>query len=384
MNEEKEIISFEDLYRGKKERSSHNKKPENKHGYIYALLVYGIIMYVLATVFVLIMLEIPSLSEKISESELLINQIASDPNSLALVSSDTWDLYREDYKEYVTTIGFYEDYLVIVNTSNPSVEETMFTTLPDGVTSVFDPIKLKLAIQENPIITTWNNSNAIHLYQAKSLSVPSVFAAEHTLIDGEKHVITDNASSLLNFIVYILLIPGIIYFMKSDLVYDYKEFREQKKEVIIPIIIGYAYVWIGNIVSTVLSSYFSGLFDLQISEAANQQAIISAVSSSLGILMVISAVFIGPVIEELIFRKALFGLIKNDRLALLASTLIFGLIHVVGERSFAEALINGSSYFIMGFVFGYIYIKANRNIMIPTLVHIINNAVSIFFIFMLI
>jgi membrane protease YdiL (CAAX protease family) len=165
--------------------------------------------------------------------------------------------------------------------------------------------------------------------------------------------------------------------MKKDLVYDLKELKAQKFEVILPIIIGYAYVWVGNIVSSVLSTYLSGLFGMQVSEAANQEAIISAVSSDLGILMIISAVFIGPVIEELVFRKALFGLIKKDSVALFVSTLNFGLIHVVTEQSIAAALINGSSYFVMGFVFGYIYIKANRNVMIPTIVHIINNAVSI-------
>jgi hypothetical protein len=171
--------------------------------------------------------------------------------------------------------------------------------------------------------------------------------------------------------------------MKSDLSYDFTEFKSKKTEVIIPIIVGYAYVWVGNIVASYLSTYLSNLLGIQMGEAANQQAIISATGSSLGILMVISAVFIGPVIEELVFRKALFGLIKKDSIALLVSTLVFGLIHVVSEPSITEALINGSSYFIMGFVFGYIYIKSDRNIMIPIVVHIINNAVSILFIFLL-
>ncbi len=65
------------------------------------------------------------------------------------------------------------------------------------------------------------------------------------------------------------------------------------------------------------------------------------------------------------------------------STVVFGLIHVVGEASLAEALVNGVAYFVMGFVFGFIYLKSDRNIVIPTIVHIINNGVSILLILIL-
>jgi membrane protease YdiL (CAAX protease family) len=377
MNEEKEIITFDELYHGKKVNTEKKTPPENKRGYVYTLLVYGIIMYVVATIIVLLMLEIPKLTGIISEAEVLISEVADDVDALAVVMPDIWNEYRDLYKNDVEVIGYYNDYVVLVNAENEAVEETLFTALPDGVTYVLDIYKVGHALVANGDISTWDNGNDIVRYRAQSLTVPLSFTAEAYVIEGGMRYITDTASSLLNFIIYILLIPGIIYFMKKDLVYDLKELKAQKFEVILPIIIGYAYVWVGNIVSTVLSTYLSGLFGMQISEAANQEAIISAVSSDLGILMIISAVFIGPVIEELVFRKALFGLIKKDSVALFVSTLIFGLIHVVTEQSIAAALINGSSYFVMGFVFGYIYIKANRNVMIPTIVHIINNAVSI-------
>ena len=384
MNEEKEIITFEDLYQRKNEPSKKERRePEHKRSYIYTLLVYATIMYVVATIIVLVMLQLPSMTEEISEAEVLINSIANDENSLALITPDTWYAYRDDYKDYVTSIGYYEDYLVMVNTANTNVEETLFTAIDGQGTLVFDPLKLEQTISFNPAITSWANGEDIELYRSTNLPVPPTFQGSSYVIQGPQRIITDTASALLNFLIYILLLPGIIYFMKSDLSYDFTEFKSKKTEVIIPIIVGYAYVWVGNIVASFLSTYLSNLLGIQMGEAANQQAIISATSSSLGILMVISAVLIGPVIEELVFRKALFGLIKKDSIALLVSTLVFGLIHVVSEPSITEALINGSSYFIMGFVFGYIYIKSDRNIMIPIVVHIINNAVSILFIFLL-
>jgi hypothetical protein len=95
------------------------------------------------------------------------------------------------------------------------------------------------------------------------------------------------------------------------------------------------------------------------------------------VLIFISAVIIGPVVEELIFRKAIFGLISNDKVALAVSTFIFGAIHLLGEASILEALVNGVAYFVMGFVFGYIYLKNNRNIMVPIIVHVLSNLISV-------
>jgi membrane protease YdiL (CAAX protease family) len=94
--------------------------------------------------------------------------------------------------------------------------------------------------------------------------------------------------------------------------------------------------------------------------------------------MVLSAVILGPIVEELIFRKAIFGLFKSDYAGLAVSTLAFGAIHLLSESSIASALVNGITYFIMGLIFGYIYIKNNRNLYAPLAVHIISNAVSVF------
>jgi len=221
------------------------------------------------------------------------------------------------------------------------------------------------------------------LYRGDLLPEASIFRVDDPSIQGPQTMLTADASSLLNFLIYLIMIPGIIYFMKHDILFDYKEAKAKGKDLIIPVILGYAYVWAGNLISNALSTFIASSYNLNVSESVNQRAIISAVTSSTGILMIISAVFIGPIIEELVFRKALFGLIKNNTVALLVSTVVFGLIHVVGEASLAEALVNGVAYFVMGFVFGFIYLKSDRNIIVPTIVHILNNGVSILFILIL-
>ncbi|HPG43828.1 MAG TPA: hypothetical protein PLJ98_08500, partial [Acholeplasmataceae bacterium] len=95
MNEEKEIITFEDLYQRKNEPSKKERRePEHKRSYIYTLLVYATIMYVVATIIVLVMLQLPAMTEEVSETEVLINNLANDENSLALITPDTWNDYR--------------------------------------------------------------------------------------------------------------------------------------------------------------------------------------------------------------------------------------------------------------------------------------------------
>jgi hypothetical protein len=121
----------------------------------------------------------------------------------------------------------------------------------------------------------------------------------------------------------------------------------------------------------------SNAFSVPVSESINQITIVRMLNSDGVIFIVLSAVFIGPVVEELIFRKSIFGLIKNQNLALVLSALIFGAIHLTAEASIVTALINGISYFTMGAIFGYIYLKNNKNIMAPIVVHILVNLISV-------
>lgn len=382
MDQEKEIITFEELFKGEKKETKKRPPESNKRGYTYSLLFYALVMYVVASILVLLMMNMPSFTKTWTEEELVIDAVASTPGGIAFIDSGEWLIYQDDYADYVNPVGNYETFVILINTLNESyVDLLMDPFFPDQ--EVIDVIKVQFILTYGTDVTKWNEDLDIVIIQGINLPKPFALTNDYEQIEGPLTTITGEASSILNFIIYLIMIPGIIYFMKSDLIIDWKETKDKKREIIVPIIIGYAYVWVGNIVSTFLSTYLSNAFGLEVGEAANQQAIISAVTSSTGILMIISAVLIGPVIEELIFRKAIFGLIKSNTVALIVSTFVFGLIHVISEASVEAAIVNGISYFVMGFVFSYIYLKAERNVMIPIIVHIINNAVSILLILLI-
>ncbi|WP_430788580.1 CPBP family intramembrane glutamic endopeptidase [Virgibacillus flavescens] len=122
-----------------------------------------------------------------------------------------------------------------------------------------------------------------------------------------------------------------------------------------------------------LAQYIAVLIETQLlgieAGSANTETIME-ITRSAPIFMIIPAL-IAPIVEEVIFRKIIFGnLYKkiNFFLAALISAFVFGIIH--GEPQ--HILIYSS----MGFVFAYLYVKTKR-ILVPIIVHMTLNSISV-------
>lgn len=88
-------------------------------------------------------------------------------------------------------------------------------------------------------------------------------------------------------------------------------------------------------------------------------------------LFLIITVFIAPVLEEIIFRKIIFGVLykhTNFFIAGIISALIFGIIHQEPKHLLI--------YASMGFVLAYVYVKTKR-IIVPIIVHIVLNSITV-------
>ena len=93
---------------------------------------------------------------------------------------------------------------------------------------------------------------------------------------------------------------------------------------------------------------------------------------SLTVVGALSIGIIGPIVEEFVFREALLGsMLKggmNKWVAITASALVFGIIHWnPAQIPFAT---------VIGFIFGIIYYKTG-NIVIPSILHIVNNSTAV-------
>lgn len=88
-------------------------------------------------------------------------------------------------------------------------------------------------------------------------------------------------------------------------------------------------------------------------------------------LFVIIPALIAPILEEIVFRKIIFGTLykrTNFFIAAILSAIIFGLIHGEPEHILV--------YTSMGFVFAFLYVKTKR-IIVPTIVHMLLNSLTI-------
>lgn len=86
----------------------------------------------------------------------------------------------------------------------------------------------------------------------------------------------------------------------------------------------------------------------------------------------ISAVFLAPVIEELVFRLSFRYVIKIDWLFIFLSGLTFGSMHIIGTYETPMDLLYIIPYSAPGLAFAYVLAKC-KNIYVPIGLHFIHN-----------
>lgn len=85
-------------------------------------------------------------------------------------------------------------------------------------------------------------------------------------------------------------------------------------------------------------------------------------------IMIFAITIAGPILEEIVFRKIIFGSLYkrfNFAVGLIVSSLLFAVVH----QDFSHLLI----YFVMGAIFAFLYVKTNR-IIVPILAHVAMNS----------
>lgn len=125
---------------------------------------------------------------------------------------------------------------------------------------------------------------------------------------------------------------------------------------------------IAGIFLAFFSQSIAGMIELAIgieTGSENTQYLISVISK-LPIFIIITSV-IGPILEEVVFRKIIFGSLYkrwNFFISALLSSFIFGLVHFEFEHIIL--------YTAMGFTFAFLYAKTQR-ILVPIAAHVMMN-----------
>ena len=197
------------------------------------------------------------------------------------------------------------------------------------------------------------------------------------------------ASSLINFAVYVVLFSTLWFINKKDLILEVKEIKTQKDHIVLKILAAYGIFYAINIVGNSLISNIEYYADFAnnvlgkhteiTSTANNQTTIVEILGGSGFITMFLAAGILGPICEEIVFRKAFFDLFKKKELALVFSSFCFALIHITssfGSFNLLSIVLMTLPYLFSGVAFGYIYIKNDCKLFVPTAVHMLSNIVS--------
>lgn len=191
---------------------------------------------------------------------------------------------------------------------------------------------------------------------------------------------------IIKNIAFFLEILFVVLFLKI-LWNSIKALKGKIVRSIIWIVLGFVSIFIvQNIVwDSILKNIIMQIIGLE--EALNSNQVnLESMLESYPVIFIFGVVFLGPVLEELLYRYICFRSIyeKNKFMAYLVPTVLFGIQHIaiaVIYKGQYNEIINVFSYMIFGFGLTFIYSKT-RNLIPSIVIHIINNSIGVLYIFL--
>lgn len=180
-----------------------------------------------------------------------------------------------------------------------------------------------------------------------------------------------------NFFGYLISTVLVMFFLRDALKNDFLDLKERRKFHLwyIPLTMVGAYI---------ISLIVEFLVGLVASESANQFTIEMILRHGGLLPMIFATVIFAPIVEELIYRKAIFKICNaNDKkgiiLSYVISILLFTLPHVIttNRDNFGIWLLQCVPYALSGFLLCFIYHKSNYNIYTSIAAHMFNNLVAV-------
>ncbi|MDE6413863.1 MAG: CPBP family intramembrane metalloprotease [Anaeroplasmataceae bacterium] len=184
-------------------------------------------------------------------------------------------------------------------------------------------------------------------------------------------------NSLANLFMYILLFIIVVFFMRNYMKEDAKGLVKGYKKLawLIPVcaIAGYG---ISYGVEAIIASLIH-------KTSVNQSSIEILIHDGGAVSMFFAVVICAPIVEELIYRKAIFEYLKKYHIAIsyIVSILVFTLPHVVttfieAEYSFLDNVLICIPYALSGFLLCLTYHLCNKNVYASWFFHLANNLIS--------
>lgn len=172
----------------------------------------------------------------------------------------------------------------------------------------------------------------------------------------------------------ILAYASIFIFMLlvffKQLKYDFKIFKEYFREYSSLVFKTWIKALIVTLIVSLILQLITGI------EKANNQLNLQESFKTMPIFISILSMIYAPIAEELMFRGTIRKFIKNDKLFILISGILFGLIHVIDDSKTLAEFSYVFVYSILGIYLSSLYVKTN-NLCVNIFMHFLQNTLSV-------
>lgn len=176
-----------------------------------------------------------------------------------------------------------------------------------------------------------------------------------------------------NFIGYFLALAAAVFFMRDDVITDFKELGKRKKFYAV-------YLPVAAVLFVVITYAIDILVSFGVSSSTNQTTIEDIITHGGAVPMILATVLFAPVVEELIYRKAVFSLCKRygTVACYLFSTIFFTLPHMLSSdmSNIGVWLLQCIPYAASGVLLCLVYHKSNYNVYAAIAAHMANNLLA--------
>lgn len=206
---------------------------------------------------------------------------------------------------------------------------------------------------------------ALFVFQIISFAVVNLVAVALAIISPHLYLeLADNAIFnilLSSGVMYLLAFPVFYLIVRRMRVRRPEKHELKAGELIIALFAAEALMIAGNYVGVALMAIVEGIIGQPIPNGTSD-----LISDAPIWLLALIVVVIGPIVEELIFRKLMIDRLSvhGEFFAIIVSSVAFGIFHQNVYQLFYATL--------LGFLLGYVYLKCG-DIKVPILIHMLMN-----------
>lgn len=218
-----------------------------------------------------------------------------------------------------------------------------------------------------------------NLELGRIIEIVSTKQEEVWLLEKNEQDVYYFMNSYLNFFQYFIIAIGLAYYARPSLKYDFHALKRDSKRMYIMACVAVVAVALLYGISALFEYFVKLLSDNNQSISANQNMIVDMIKNGHGVIVFITVFFLAPLVEEFVYRKAIFGILSRFPriLPIIVSSLIFALPHMLSQTGSAAIwIVLFTSYFLSGLVLALIYHFSNKNIYISILCHALNNLLA--------